>query len=277
MAGKARRSRASARYAGGHQRSWLWGRHAVLEVLRAGRWPVRELLISESTDTDTVAECRALAEGRIQGKLTITDAGRITQLCGQSDHQGLAARMGVFPTGSLDELGELIAAHRRKSGGRVPLLVVLCDRIQDAHNFGAILRNCDATAVDAVVISGERQARITPHVARASAGAVNYLRIFETGSLSDAAALLRSFGIPLLGASEKPELPPAVIPERQDAVLVVGSESTGIAAELLAACDGTLRIPMLGRVESLNAAVATGILLYDLRRLQGVLDSAVRQ
>ena len=145
---------------------------------------------------------------------------------------------------------------------------MICDRIQDAHNFGAILRSCDAMAVDGVIVGTLGQCRITPHVARSSAGAVNHLTIYEVPSLLDSATCLKSAGIQLVAASEKARASLWDTPLTGPVAIIIGTEATGIAADLLAIAEAVLQIPMLGRTSSLNAAVAAGILLAEIRRQQ---------
>ena len=174
--------------------------------------------------------------------------------------------MGEFPCGTLDALKARFvdAPH---AGATAPLFVI-CDRIQDAYNFGAILRCCDAMKVDSVIIGERSQASITPHVARSSAGAVNYQSIFRVRELTAAVDVLKSSGVMVVAATEKASTTLWEANLRQPVAFVIGTESTGIAPELLSMCDLQVSIPMLGRVNSLNAAVAAGIVLCECRRQQ---------
>jgi 23S rRNA (guanosine2251-2'-O)-methyltransferase len=142
----------------------------------------------------------------------------------------------------------------------------VCDRLQDAHNFGAILRCCDASQVDGVIIGERAQVSVTPHVARASSGAVNHLSIYRVPVLLEALRELKTHGVNVLAASEKSDSLLWTCDMRGPQAMIVGSEATGIAPELLAEANSPVAIPMLGGVESLNAAVAAGIVLYECRR-----------
>jgi 23S rRNA (guanosine2251-2'-O)-methyltransferase len=253
------------RLAASHQRSWLWGRHAVMEALAARRWPVLELLGSDDLQDEQLSELQSLAAG--SGLVVdVVPAKRIEQLCHAPDHQGVLARMGEFPCGTADEL--LSQVRTRPAGNGLPALIVVCDRIQDAHNFGAILRCCDAMAVDAVVVGSTEQCRVTPHVARASAGAVNSQRIFRVPDLPGICRDLAATGITLVAATEKSDESLWTSGIAGAAAVVIGSEAAGIAPALLDACELCVRIPMLGRGSSLNAAVAAGIVLSEIRRQQ---------
>lgn len=270
------------RHAMNHQKSWLWGRYAVTETLTAGRWPIEELYASdelplaEQEQLDKLCGDTGLWIDRVPGS-------RLAQLCGSSEHQGYLARMSEFPCGSETDLQQCLQEtmdryqQNQKQGTTDgsersvrPPLFVLCDQIQDAHNFGAILRCCDGAGVDGIVIESHRQTSVTPHVARSSVGAVNYLELFRVDNVVDAAKAIRATGLKLVAATEKSEQDLWSTDLKAPAALVIGSEAHGIRPELLALCDQQLRIPMLGQVNSLNAAVAAGIVLYEIRRNQRV-------
>ena len=247
----------------------------MLETLKAGRWPVVELFIDSNQAERELAEVERLAEP-LDISVELTDADRLTQLSQTYEHQGFLARMGEFPCEDSESLTlaartatQLAAANSATSSSPVmsPLFVV-CDRIQDAHNFGAILRSCDAMKLDGIVIGERYQSAITPHVARSSAGAVNHQRIFRVPHLTEAAAMLKQAEFQIIAASEKSARTLWEVDLAQPTVMLIGSETSGIAPELLALCDTHVAIPMLGEVNSLNAAVAAGIVLYECRRQQ---------
>ncbi|MBL8809012.1 MAG: 23S rRNA (guanosine(2251)-2'-O)-methyltransferase RlmB [Planctomycetaceae bacterium] len=272
-------SRPPKKFAASHQRSWLWGHHAVLETVRAGRWPVMELFADRTLNRDVLKQVTELA-GRHGIRLELVDAKRLEQLSNQPDHQGLLARMGEFPCKGLPELHEIIgqtdqhqtkafsAKGKKAKSGNLPKLFVVCDRLQDAHNFGAILRCCDAVKADGVIVGERSQVAITPHVARASSGAVNHLEIYRVASLSQLLEQMKEAGTSIVAASEKSKTLHWDTELKGDVALVIGSEATGIAPELLERCTLQVAIPMLGGVSSLNAAVAAGILMYECRRQQ---------
>jgi 23S rRNA (guanosine2251-2'-O)-methyltransferase len=267
---KSGKRRSTSRLAANHQRSWLWGRHAVMETLKAGRWPIVELFADANLSPPEFAELQTLVEP-FDIDIEIVDADRLTELCQSYEHQGLVARMAEFPCE--DELSLADAARQvildtaNTSTTQQPLYAV-CDRIQDAHNFGAILRCCDAMKLDGIVIGDRYQSGITPHVARSSAGAVNHQRIFRVTQLTDTVTMLKQAGFQIIAASEKSATCLWDADLTRPTVILVGSETSGVAPELLALCDMQVAIPMLGGVSSLNAAVAAGIVLYECRRQQ---------
>lgn len=266
-------------YSGNHQRGWLWGHHAVLETLSTGTWPVLEIYANEVALQQHSELLRARqAEGI---PLQIVDNARLQQLSRSSEHQGLVMRLGGFPYCSLESfsqmLGEAMAEHAIASSAAeltparlalAPPLVVICDRLQDAFNFGAILRCCDGVRVVGVIVGDHAQAEVTPHVARSSSGAVNHLRIVKVNDLLGAAKFLKTQGMQLIAADSNTRQSVWDAELRGATALVIGSEASGIEPELLAICDHRVCIPMQGRVTSLNAAVAAGILLYEIRRQQ---------
>lgn len=255
-------------FAVSHQKNWLIGRYAVLETLRSGRWPVAELFLEEGAET---SEALQLANER-GVRVTETTAERLTELCHATHHQGMAARMGAFPYRSADWLLSAIndaAAAQGESDSSTPApLVVICDRIQDTHNFGGILRTCDAVRALAVVIGHEAQAGVSPQVARSSAGAVNHVPVVAAEDLVAVARQLADAGVQIVAASEKAARSHWEAQLTGPVCLIVGSESSGVRDELLELVGGGLRIPMMGQVGSLNAAIAASILLYEIRRQQ---------
>ena len=241
-----------------------------METLKAGRWPIVELFVDSNLSPPEIAEVESLIEP-LDIDLEIVDSDRLAQLCQSFEHQGLVARMGEFPC----EDEQLLAEAARQAiqtaadtATTLQPLYAVCDRIQDAHNFGAILRCCDAMKLDGIVIGDRYQSGITPHVARSSAGAVNHQRIFRVEQLTDTVSMLKQEGFQIIAASEKSATCLWNANLTRPTVILIGSETSGIAAELLSMCDMHVAIPMLGGVNSLNAAVAAGIVLYECRRQQ---------
>ncbi len=248
-----------------HQRNWLTGRHAVSEVLTAGVWPFTRLCATAEAWNSLPAILPHHAEASAgDSSVEQVTAERLTELCGSRHHQGIAAQMGPFPYRNVAELRKLLS--EKQSSPQLTPLVVVCDRIQDGHNLGAILRSCAAMAVDAVIIGESEQVGITPQVARASAGSANYIPVVRVEQLSAALAELSDFGFQILAASEKASTAVWDVDATTPTAVVIGSEAHGVADALLSACSQQITIPMLGRIGSLNAAVAAGMLLYELRR-----------
>ncbi len=242
---------------GNHQRGWLWGRHAVLETLRAGRWLPFELkLCEELIEASLRSEIRQRCEDA-QISMEFTDANHLEQLVRARDHQGIAARMPEFPLKNFDDMLRDLPEN--------PFLLIL-DRIQDPYNFGSILRSADLFGADGILIGSREQAGVSSHVARSSAGAVNYLNIVQVESLAETAKRIQNAGIEIIAASEKANSSPAEIDLSKGVAIIIGNEGAGIGSELLEQTDTLCVIPQTGHIDSLNAAVAAGILCYEVQR-----------
>ncbi len=239
-----------------HNRCWIWGRNVVLETLRAGRWPILELLIGDRADDGLWDEAVRLAKQHGIEAIAMDDA-TLTKACHSGEHQGMAARMAPFPYATVEQLLSELPADA--------MLVVL-DRLQDPFNFGAIVRSASTLGLDGIVIGQKEQVEVNSLVARCSAGAVNHIAIASTDDLVQTVETLRERGFQIVAASEKADIPLPEANFRQPTVAIIGNEGRGIRPELLARCDHSLSIPMSGPVGSLNAAVAAGILFYEMRR-----------
>ncbi len=270
MVQPSRKKSKQRRYSGNHQRGWLWGYHAVTETLTTGKWPVIEIFATQRAYDKSRSLLVSLQNDNIP--LMIVDTDRLEQLSRSTEHQGLVARMGSFPYQSIADFLPLLeksfATVHRTGEPSQPPLVVICDRIQDTFNFGAILRCCDGVNVVGVIVGSHGQAEVTPHVARSSSGAVNHIPIVQVDDLLATASLLKEQSLQLVAADSNATSSAWKAPLGVPAALVIGSEAHGIAPELLEICDHRVCIPMQGQVTSLNAAVAAGILLYEIRRQQ---------
>lgn len=256
MVGRKRHRLAKQPLLGGHQKCWLWGRHAVLETLRAGRWRPLELWLAQGLPEPIAAEARGRAD-QSSIPVSVRPDEELTRRCGKREHQGLMARMPPFPYADLDAV--LDSATQ-------PELFLILDGIEDPHNFGAILRSADMFEAGGVLIGTRRQCEVTSHVARSSAGGVNYVSIARVADLATLVGALRSRGVQVVAASERGARSAAACDFSPPTALIIGGEGRGVSAELLPLCDVVAAIPQAGHVSSLNAAVAAGILLYEVRR-----------
>ena len=260
------------RFSGNHQRSWQWGSHAACETLRSGRWPILEIHLTQKARDQHASLLQPFIDRGIS--LEVVSSSRLSELVQNDEHQGIVLRLASFPYTPWDEFLASLACHASESGSAQSAtsapLVVLCDRIQDTFNFGAILRCCDGAQVLGVIVGSQHQAEVTPQVARASSGAVNHLPIVQSSCLLDAVQQLRQLGYQIVAADVHAQVHAWHAPLRGKNVLVVGSEAHGIQPDLLAASDQRILIPLEGKVSSLNAAVAAGILLYEIRRQQAL-------
>lgn len=237
---------------------WLYGRHAVLEALRAGRRKVHRVHISPGVRrTGNAAEIIAAAQGR--GCPVIeANPGQLERL-GPVNHQGFAAEAAAYPYVDLDQLLPGPAAS--------PPLYLALDHLQDVQNLGTLLRTAEAMGVDGVLLPERRSAEITPAVVNASAGAVEYLPIARVVNLVQALETLKGRNVWVAGLEAGPGAVPLGKADLGGALaLVVGAEGAGLSRLVRERCDWLLSIPMYGRVESLNAAIAGSIALTAARQ-----------
>lgn len=249
------RNRTQKKLLGNHQKAWLWGRHPVLECLRAGKWLPIELRLSKSLAENINEEIRTLASSCHVETHLETDA-RLKQLCKANDHQGCLARMPAFPYADADEV--LNAATG------APAFALIAG-VQDPHNLGAILRSAEVFGLDAVFLTATGQVGITSLVARTSVGAVNHLPIARV----DVATLidnLQSQEITVAATTPDGGEPIDQVDFNKPTAIVIGGESTGLPAEILGRCEARISIPQHGSLDSLNAAVAAGVVFYEIAR-----------
>ena len=242
-------------------REILYGRQPVRETLRAGRRQVFKLLQAQGVKpTGVVRQILTLAE-QAHVPIQAVDRRELDKLGGEVNHQGLAAKVSGYPYMDLAALLDL-----SQQAGEPPFLLLL-DHIQDPQNLGSLLRSADAAGAHGVVLPGRRAAGVTPAAVRASAGAAEHVPVALVANLVQAMERLKTEGIWLAGLEA---LPDAQLYTQIDLSgplgLVVGSEGQGLARLVRERCDYLVRLPMRGQVESLNAAVAGGIALYEVRR-----------
>lgn len=238
----------------------LYGRHAVLEALRAGRRRVRRVYLAENVgQTGIVAEIIAVA--RLKG-CPVAEASRpILERAGPVNHQGVVAEAGTYPYADLDDLLRTASDNDR--------LFLALDHLQDVQNLGTLLRTAEAMAVDGVILPERRAAGITPAAVNASAGAVEHMPVALVTNLTQALERLKTAGIWIVGLDNSPGAIP--LPEADltgPLALVVGAEGAGLSRLVRERCDWRLAIPMHGKVASLNAAVAGSIALVAARQAQ---------
>ena len=238
----------------------LAGRHPVLEALRSRARPIEEVLV-EAEARDRHGDILALAR---QGGIRCSRVPRValTSLAGNSHHQGVVARVAPREYAELDDLLAV-------PGGRgEPALFLALDQVQDPGNVGNLLRTAEALGVHGVLVPRHQAAGLTPHVVRAASGALEYLAVARVGNLVQALDRLKAAGCWVVGAVAEGD--GAREPWRSDLrgalVLVLGSEGRGLRPLVTRACDVLVRIPLAGRVGSLNVAAAGAALLYEVRR-----------
>ncbi len=238
------------------------GRRAVLEALRAGR-PLRKLLVATAArQGGSLAEI--LHEARRRDVLVQFVAGaRLDALSLRIPHQGVIALAAARATVSVDQI--LAGARARQEE---PLILV-CDGLESPANLGAILRIADGAGVHGVIIPKHRAVGLTSAVAKTSAGAIEYVPVAQVTNIVHTLEALKAAGLWVVGAD--PTAPEVYSRVRlvPPLAVVVGGEARGLRRLVREHCDTLVRLPMRGQISSLNLAVATGVLIYEIRRQQG--------
>jgi 23S rRNA (guanosine2251-2'-O)-methyltransferase len=188
-----------------------------------------------------------------------TSPEELERLCGSSDHQGVVAEVDPYPYA---DPGSLLDAD--------DALVVALDQVQDPHNLGAVCRAAEVAGAAAVVIPERRAASVTPAVCKASAGAVEHLSVARVRNLADWLAEAKAREAWVYGASAGAERRYTDVDWAGRAVLVLGSEGSGLRPRVADACDELISIPVAGHIESLNASVAAAVILFEARRQRDV-------
>ena len=236
----------------------LVGRNAVTEALKSGRG-INKLWIASGDREGSVAEIAALAKER-GIVVQYVERAKIESLAGGHRHQGVLAYVAPVPYAELDDI--LTAAEEK---GEAPFLVLL-DELEDPHNLGALLRTADATGVHGILIPKRRSVSLNATVAKTSAGAVEYVPVARIGNIAQTLKKLKEKGFWVAGADMDGEKAYYEADLTGPLVLVVGSEGRGMSRLTKEACDFIVSMPMVGRINSLNASVAGSILMYESMR-----------
>jgi len=239
----------------------LYGRNAVREALRAGRRRIYAVYLAEGVKVrDALADIVEMAE-RAGVPVRTAPREQMDKRLAGAKHHGILAEASPYPYVPLHELQELCA--RREP----PPLMLLLDHLQDPQNVATLLRTAEALGVDGVVMPAHRAAGVTPAVVNASAGAVEHLRIAQETNLVRAMQALQEAGLWLAGVELAPGAKLYVEADLTGPLgLVVGSEGEGMSRLVRETCDFLIYLPMAGKVNSLNAAVAGSVALYEVWR-----------
>lgn len=237
------------------------GRNPVREALRAGR-PINKVITAKGAGTGPLSEIIALAKER-HIPVQMVDRTHLDKLNPGAPHQGVIAYAAAKEYAEVEDI--LAIAQAR---GEDPFIVML-DEINDPHNLGAILRTVDAVGAHGVIIPQRRSVALTSTVAKASAGAVEYVPVARVTNLDQTIRQLKEQGIWVVGADMEGSQVHWQAKLTGPLLLVIGGEGKGIGRLIKERCDMLVRLPMAGRVGSLNASVAAALLVYEVVRQRG--------
>lgn len=235
----------------------ICGRNPVLEAVRSGREIDRLLIahgISGGSVTAIIAKCKA--KGVLIKEIS---PQKLDYYCGGANHQGVAVMLASQEYSTVDDIMALADGRNEKP------FIIICDGLEDPHNLGAVIRTAEATGVHGVIIPERRSASLNATVAKAACGALEYVPVARVTNIASTIDMLKDKGVWVFGADMDGEdytktdfdVPCAI---------VIGNEGKGIGTLTAKKCDKIISLPMLGKINSLNASVAAGILMYEAVR-----------
>ncbi|MBR7122557.1 MAG: 23S rRNA (guanosine(2251)-2'-O)-methyltransferase RlmB [Oscillospiraceae bacterium] len=236
----------------------LEGRNALTEALRSGRTIDKVFIAAGETDKGLQ---RLAAQAKDAGAVVVpVDRRKLDVMSTTHAHQGVIALAAAREYFSIDDLLQE-AADRGE-----PALLVICDELSDPHNLGAIIRSAECAGAHGVIIPKRRSVGLTATVSKASAGAVEYMKVARVTNINAAIEELKKKGVWIFGTAAEGSIPMYQADLTVPAAIVIGSEGEGMSRLVQKNCDVTVHIPMKGRISSLNASAAASILLYEAVR-----------
>ena len=234
------------------------GRNALTEALRAGR-TIDKVFVAEG-DTDRSLQ-RLAAQAKEAGAVIVpVDRRKLDQMSATRSHQGIIALVAAHDYFTVDDILEEAASRGENA------LIVICDELSDPHNLGAIMRTAECAGAHGVIIPKRRSVGLTATVAKASAGAVEYMKVARVTNINTCLSELKEKGVWVFGTAAEGSIPMYKADLTGPAAIVIGNEGDGLSQLVRKNCDVMVHIPMKGRISSLNASNAASILLYEAVR-----------
>ena len=242
------------------EKNYIFGIRAIIEAVNAGK-TIDKLFIQKGLHNDLFAELWKLVRlKRINYKhVPLEKINRLTR----KNHQGVFAFISPIDFHNIEDVVPSLYEQ-----GKTPLILVL-DRITDVRNFGAIARTAECAGVDAIIIPEQNAAAINADAIKTSAGALHKITVCRTWNLKLAIQFMKESGIQLVGCTEKTQDMMYMPDYTPPTAIIMGSEEDGVSPEFLKMCDARAKIPLSGKIASLNVSVATGVILYEAIRQRG--------
>ena len=239
------------------EHGYIFGRNAVLEAVRSGREIDRLYIIKGSAGgalVPIIEKCRAK-------KIPIKEVPqqKLDFMSGNQTHQGVIASVAAKEYCTLEDI-----YNTAEEKGTAPF-VIICDGLEDPHNLGAIIRTAEATCVDGIIIPRHRSVSVNATVAKSASGALEYMNVCKVTNIPNTIDELKEHGFWVYAADMdgenwfEPDFTGAT-------ALVIGSEGNGVSRLVRDKCDGIVSMPMCGKINSLNASVAAGVLMYEVAK-----------
>ncbi len=226
-----------------------------MELLKSGR-SVNRILIAEGSRDGSIQKIFSLA--KMAGIVVeFTSRDKLDKLC-SGRHQGVAAKAAAVNYSTVEEILEL-AANKNESP-----FIILLDELEDPQNFGAILRTAEAVGVHGVIIPKRRSVQLNATVFKTSAGAAEYVKVAQVVNVAQTLKTLRGLGLKIVGSDISAEVDFRQADLTGGIVLIIGSEGKGMRRLTRENCDLLIKIPMVGKINSLNASAAAAVLMYEI-------------
>jgi len=239
-------------------RDRLEGRNSVMEAIKAGR-SINRILVAKGEKEGSINKIIAMAK---ESRIVILEVERskLDNISVTHAHQGIIAYAAAKDYVEVDDILKIA-----EESGRPPFIVIL-DEITDSYNLGSILRSADAAGVHGVIISKRRAVGLTAAVSKASAGAIEYVPVARVTNISQTIEYLKKKNIWVVGTDFTGEKPFFASDLKGAMAVVIGSEGEGMGKLVRESCDFVVNIPMMGRISSLNAAVAGALVMFEIQR-----------
>lgn len=240
--------------------NFIFGIRPVIEALKSDK-EVDKVLVQKGISGEIFRELLALMKQK-EIPYQFVPEQKLNRLTNKT-HQGVICFITDI---KFQEIENILPTVFEK--GKIPLLLIL-DKITDVRNFGAICRTAECCGVDAVIIPSRGAAQINADAVKTSAGALHKIAVCRSQNLKETIAYLKTSGLKIISCTEKTESNYTAVDYTSPSVIIMGSEEDGISGEYLKLSDARAKIPLLGKIESLNVSVATGVILYEAIRQRG--------
>ena len=233
----------------------IFGRNAVIELLKSGR-SVNKIFMAEGSRDGSIQKIFSLAKtaGIV---VEFISRDKLDKIC-NGRHQGVAAKAAAVNYSTLEEILELAESKKE-----LPFIILL-DELEDPQNFGAILRTAEAVGVHGVIIPKRRSVQLNATVFKTSAGAAEYVKVAQVTNVAQTLKNLRGLGLKIVGSDMSAEINFNRADLTGGIVLIIGSEGKGMRRLTKENCDLLIKIPMVGKINSLNASAAGAVLMYEI-------------
>lgn len=239
------------------QNNIICGRNPVLEAVRSGR-EIDRLYVAHGATGGTVSAiiAKCSAKGILIKEIS---PQKLDYYCGGANHQGVAVMFASQEYSTVDDILKTAEERNEKP------FIIICDEIEDPHNLGAIIRTAEACGVHGIIIPKRRSASLNATVAKTAAGALEYMKVARVTNIANTIDDLKEKGVWIFGADMDGQ-PYTELDYDTPCAIVIGNEGKGIGALTAKKCDVIISLPMKGKINSLNASVAAGALMYEVVR-----------